>query len=502
MARSSGVVDCQRVTICARLRPPASHDGMCSRIQAHPSEQSITLRAAPHQHVQSQQTRSSKARSGSRQRGARNRSAAGPSPPPRGGTGASRATSKRRGGRGEGPDAGESGARSSSGTSGGSGARGSERERRFVFDHAFDPRAAQADVYRDAGAAAVLDALRGVSSTVLAYGQTGSGKTYTLFGPSLDGRRATAHDASRLGLIPRAMHELFEAAARLGRPRRERRRMNLRRMRGGMGVRGGGRGGGPGNNGEGEVIRSRASSSASASSALGRGRGRGAVEGVFAPDSPSAARAAAGRGAKWRAEHEHDHEHEHVPGVRLGSPALSPLSSSASSIQGGVHAEAGAGGGAEAGADGLVECEVESWSEFRFSVSFLQLYLGRAQDLLEHHDDRGGGGGGGGVTSGGSAMEEGEEEEGDEWGPEGGRQGGAVGSTRHTQGSRVLRDLEVRDGPGGSWVRGLGEHACSDVRGVLGLLSEGARQRTVASTAWNHASSRGHSFFLVRVRRR
>jgi len=96
-----------------------------------------------------------------------------------------------------------------------------DRDRRFVFDHAFDPGASQADVYRDAGAAAVMDALRGVSATVLAYGQTGSGKTYTLFGPSLDGRRATAHDASRLGLIPRAMHELFEAAARLGQKKKK-----------------------------------------------------------------------------------------------------------------------------------------------------------------------------------------------------------------------------------------------------------------------------------------
>lgn len=38
----------------------------------------------------------------------------------------------------------------------------------------------------------------------------GAGKTYTMFGPDLDVAAATAQDASRLGLIPRALHELFE----------------------------------------------------------------------------------------------------------------------------------------------------------------------------------------------------------------------------------------------------------------------------------------------------
>lgn len=41
--------------------------------------------------------------------------------------------------------------------------------------------------------------LDGFHSTIFAYGQTGSGKTYTIDGPT-----------ENLGLIPRAINELFE----------------------------------------------------------------------------------------------------------------------------------------------------------------------------------------------------------------------------------------------------------------------------------------------------
>jgi hypothetical protein len=50
---------------------------------------------------------------------------------------------------------------------------------------------------------------------VLAYGQTGTGKTYTTFGPDIDAARVTASDASSLGMIPRAIHELFERSVLL-----------------------------------------------------------------------------------------------------------------------------------------------------------------------------------------------------------------------------------------------------------------------------------------------
>ncbi len=48
---------------------------------------------------------------------------------------------------------------------------------------------------------------------MIAYGQTGTGKTYTTFGPDINATRVTAEDASLLGMIPRACHELFERYA-------------------------------------------------------------------------------------------------------------------------------------------------------------------------------------------------------------------------------------------------------------------------------------------------
>jgi len=117
-------------------------------------------------------------------------------------------------------------------------------------------------------------------------------------------------------------------------------------------------------------------------------------------------------------------------------------------------------------------CEVETWNDFRFSVSFLQLYLGRAQDLLEKHREHDGGRDRDRDRDLGKDLKG----EGDGWGGGGVRQGGARGAGGASDSSSgTLQDLEVRDGPGGSWVRGLGEYPCSDVSSVLSLLSEGAR---------------------------
>ena len=56
----------------------------------------------------------------------------------------------------------------------------------------------------DSVAAPVEDSiLEGYNGTVFAYGQTGSGKTYTMVGPS---------DPQNRGVIPRAVHQLFEAS--------------------------------------------------------------------------------------------------------------------------------------------------------------------------------------------------------------------------------------------------------------------------------------------------
>ena len=91
--------------------------------------------------------------------------------------------------------------------------------RRFCYDAVHGPSATQAEVYRVSAAAAVLDALAGTNAVVLAYGPSGAGKTWTCFGPHTDAGRVTADDARLLGLIPRAVHDLFERlAARAGGP--------------------------------------------------------------------------------------------------------------------------------------------------------------------------------------------------------------------------------------------------------------------------------------------
>jgi kinesin family member 15 len=47
-------------------------------------------------------------------------------------------------------------------------------------------------------------------STIFAYGQTGSGKTHTMFGPPNAGNFDRVHfDGSPVGLIPRAIQEIF-----------------------------------------------------------------------------------------------------------------------------------------------------------------------------------------------------------------------------------------------------------------------------------------------------
>jgi hypothetical protein len=69
----------------------------------------------------------------------------------------------------------------------------------------------------------VTDVTNGFNSTIFAYGQTGSGKTYTMFGPHWDdnnfnGRQHTIpdnldfmyEDIERLGIIPRAIEQIFK----------------------------------------------------------------------------------------------------------------------------------------------------------------------------------------------------------------------------------------------------------------------------------------------------
>eukprot|EP00434_Breviolum_minutum_P024244 symbB.v1.2.021407.t1/scaffold1813.1/size100325/3 len=84
--------------------------------------------------------------------------------------------------------------------------RGSEtvnnqvEEYHFRFAKVFGPAATQREVFDRVAKDLVLGALDGVNCSIFAYGQTGSGKTYTICG-----------DHKERGIIPRALHSLFEA---------------------------------------------------------------------------------------------------------------------------------------------------------------------------------------------------------------------------------------------------------------------------------------------------
>ena len=75
----------------------------------------------------------------------------------------------------------------------------------FDCDHIFDETSTQQDVFDYSARPHVDDALAGINSTIIAYGQTSSGKTYTIEGdPS---------DSVEMGIVPRTVVALFEAAA-------------------------------------------------------------------------------------------------------------------------------------------------------------------------------------------------------------------------------------------------------------------------------------------------
>ena len=76
------------------------------------------------------------------------------------------------------------------------------------FDPHTDPLpcSRQAVVYRTIGAPIVHDVMHGVHGCIIAYGQTGAGKTFSLMDLS----------HGRLGLIPRALHEIFDRIEHAG----------------------------------------------------------------------------------------------------------------------------------------------------------------------------------------------------------------------------------------------------------------------------------------------
>lgn len=87
---------------------------------------------------------------------------------------------------------------SGGGVGGGSVRRGKNSP--FGFDHVYDMRATQEEVYRGATEGLVRSVLEGFNASVFAYGATGSGKTYTMMG-----------NERTPGVMGLAMQELWEA---------------------------------------------------------------------------------------------------------------------------------------------------------------------------------------------------------------------------------------------------------------------------------------------------
>lgn len=84
---------------------------------------------------------------------------------------------------------------------------------RFTFDRVFDPSTTQAQLYTAVVQPLVDKCLQGYNATIFAYGQTGSGKTHTILGPadSWMSYNASGPTESTAGVLPRALHALFQA---------------------------------------------------------------------------------------------------------------------------------------------------------------------------------------------------------------------------------------------------------------------------------------------------
>ncbi|KAG8455289.1 hypothetical protein GDO86_001476 [Hymenochirus boettgeri] len=82
------------------------------------------------------------------------------------------------------------------------------KDRVFTFDFVFGKTSSQDDVYSSCIRPLLVSLMEGYNATVFTYGQTGSGKTYTIGG----GNIASVEDDEQ-GIIPRAIHELFQYIA-------------------------------------------------------------------------------------------------------------------------------------------------------------------------------------------------------------------------------------------------------------------------------------------------
>ena len=71
----------------------------------------------------------------------------------------------------------------------------------FAFDHVYDERSSQEELYETTARPVVESCLEGYNATIFAYGQTGTGKTYTMTGSD-----SLVNDR---GIIPRSIEQIF-----------------------------------------------------------------------------------------------------------------------------------------------------------------------------------------------------------------------------------------------------------------------------------------------------
>ncbi|XP_048879697.1 kinesin-like protein KIF21B isoform X1 [Brienomyrus brachyistius] len=83
------------------------------------------------------------------------------------------------------------------------------KDKAFTYDFVFDIEAQQQEIYSSCVHKLIEGCFEGYNATVFAYGQTGSGKTYTM-GTGFD--VSVAEDEQ--GIIPRAVHQLFQGIER------------------------------------------------------------------------------------------------------------------------------------------------------------------------------------------------------------------------------------------------------------------------------------------------
>ena len=92
------------------------------------------------------------------------------------------------------------------------------QQRQFTFDHVFQPKTEQDDLFNRIGKPVVDNVLKGYNGTIMAYGQTGSGKTHSMLGPeggTVDSLSPASSYYNQRGVIPRLVEELFARLSKL-----------------------------------------------------------------------------------------------------------------------------------------------------------------------------------------------------------------------------------------------------------------------------------------------